>query len=504
MEGSPNRVAAPPKRYSEVWAQNNEKRVIFFLVCAYFALRLFGLAEANFNRLFDEGVYLSMMSLESSGKAHIYQDIIFGHPPAVIWVGAWFWGKVHGSIFAIRCIYIVFNLLGFIPVYLIAKRFFSTRIALLTLLLMTTAPGFANWLGRNVFLELPQNVLLYWGLWFLLCVKKPWAQVVAGGLVGLSFLVKETAIPLIFSILVALFAADMAPRSLFPMMEENERIPKKSWIWVAAGFFTTIALLLLYLSRIPNCLHYFANFYFPKRYASDGYQLRQHFYEWQNGFFALSIPFTFGVLGTFWLAWKPRHRTDLFLSLFALIYAFIIFWVPARFYWRYFVTVTPIFCMAVGVWWERFRATPRPAPLRFVVQTFQTLCVLTYVVVLVLYHVKESPTPDSHLEALLFIEKCPAPLFSLDPIWNVVSGKEMRVWEHAGGDVFGRQIAMKADPKATIALIDSCPSVVLDHDSWLFLREIPEIETHIRKHYIRVYRNKTPEDKQYLEVMSHR
>ncbi|GDX40922.1 hypothetical protein LBMAG21_12140 [Armatimonadota bacterium] len=504
MEGSTNRIAKKPKHYSLEWAQANEKRVIVFLLCAYFALRLFGLADAGLNRLYDEGVYLSMMSLESSGKAYIYKDIIFGRPPAVIWVGAWFWGKVHGSIFAIRCLYICFNLLGFMPVYLLAKRFFNTRIALLALFLMTTAPGFSNWLGRNVFLELPQNVLLYWGLWFLLCVRKPWAAATAGGLVALSFLVKETAIPLIFALLVSLLAAEYAPRRLFPMMEENDKPIKHSWLWMGAGFFAVMGLLLLYLSRIPNCLHYFASFYFPKRYSSDSYQMRQHFYEWINGFYALSIPFTFGVLGTLWLAWKPRHRTDLFVSLFALMYAFIIFWVPARFYWRYFVTVTPIFCIAVGVWWERFRAVERPATLRGIVNIFQTLFTLVAFASLLLYHIKESPTPEPYQVALLALDKCPQPVFALDPIWNVVSGKELMVWEHVGGDVFGRQIAMKADPKATIALIDSCPSVVLDHDSWLFLREIPEIEAFIRKTYIRVYRNAKPNDKMYIEVLSHR
>lgn len=463
-------------------------------------LRIAGLRENPVNAYFDEGVYLSLMQVVAAGQAALYRDIIFGHPPGVIWVGAWLWPLVGGSLFALRLGYALFCMAGFLPVYAIARRLYGPPVALTTLALLMTSPGFANWQGRTVFLELPQNVFVYAGIWLLTCVSKPRSsvQMVAGALVGCSFLVKETAIPVGFVLGAALLFAGLTRSGDGPAGQ----IDRWAWLWFGAGCAGALGAVLGYLAQIPNCLHYFAGYYSLSKNANDTYQVGQRLYDLTSGFYALPLPLTFGVIGTGQMLPRARSRVEHMLAFYAFGIALLLFLVPNRFYWRYLMPAVPIFCIGCAAWWQRFLTSEPRNPMRTSVRIFGALCILVHLISVAQYHLRESRTPAAYHEALRVLRQSPGPVFTLDPIWNAASGQLPPLWPHLGGDVHGRQLAMEANPNEAIRAIARAPTVVLNRETMRWMP--PPIERYIRKHYTTVFRNAHMPSRQYVEILRRR
>ncbi|MCS6774933.1 MAG: glycosyltransferase family 39 protein [Chloroherpetonaceae bacterium] len=463
-------------------------------------LRIVGLQENPVNAYFDEGVYLSLMQVIASGQAALYRDIIFGHPPGVIWVGAWLWPLVDGSLFALRLVYALFCMAGFLPIYAIARRLYGPPVALTTLALLMTSPGFANWQGRTVFLELPQNVFVYTGIWLLTCVpgSRPLLQITAGALVGCSFLVKETAIPAGFMLGMALLFAGLTRSGDGPAGQ----IDRWAWLWFGAGCAGALGAVLGYLAQIPNCLHYFAGYYSLTKNANDTYQIGQRLYDLINGFYALPFPLTFGVIGTGQMLSRTRSRVERMLAFYAIGIALLLFLVPNRFYWRYLMPAVPVFCIGCAVWWQQFLTSEQRRPTRSLVWTFGALCALVHLASVAQYHLWESRTPTAYHEALRVLRQGPGPVFTLDPIWNAASGQPPPLWPHLGGDVHGRQLAMEADPDQAVRAIEHAPTVVLNRETMRWMP--PSIERYIRQHYITVFRNARMPSRQYVEILRRR
>lgn len=487
----------------------------------YLMLRVWGLREQAVNTLFDEGVHLALMQRLAETGDTLYRDVLFIHPPGLILVGAWLWRRLHGDLFALRLLYIGFCSLAHIPLYLLARRLYSVRVALLTLFLIAVTPGFAGWTGRNIFLELPLNVFLYTALWLLLAVpnSRLASPMLAGLLLGVGFLVKETALVMVVAILTAwiitLFSS--APQR----GEEPERpLPETflsqdsrsfaflrgappssvrqlkregvSLLWFGLVSLALIGLLLGLLARQP---HYVRDTFTLN--AHDPFNWRLRPYELLNGFYQLPLQLTFGVAGVFWMLRRGRTREERFLGLFTLLMALLMLFVPKRFFWRYLLPVMPLCSLGVALWWERFRAMPRPLWRRAATFGFLALCGLLHLVTLILYHTKEAPDPPAYQEALRLLRASPAPLFTLDPIWAAASGKPLSRWEFACDAVFARQYGLAAPADFTRAL-RGCPVALLDKKTQELLPS--ETERVLRQEYRPVFHYGAPGERHYVEI----
>jgi 4-amino-4-deoxy-L-arabinose transferase-like glycosyltransferase len=460
------------------------------------------------NGLFDEGVYLSLMQTEARGEASIYKDIVFGHPPGVIWAGAWLWEKVHGSVYALRCIYILFCSLGLIPMYAIARRLYGAKAALMTLFLMVSSPGFANWLGSTIFLELPQNVVLYLALWILVCVPRPrpLLQMSVGALFALSFIIKQPCIPAAMAMTFALFVTAIWPQktkkwTLAPAEEEGDgQVNRTAWLYFVVAFVVVLIVVVRWLSQIPHYWEYFVYYYSLFKNTNDAaYQWGQHLYELTNGFYALPIPLTFGTLGVWWMWRNGAGRAERCLALYSLTIALMLFIIPRRFYWRYLIISMPVFCLGVAVWWQQFLARPPSRIALHTARVFAVLFGLVHCVSVVLYHTHESRNPEAYTEAIRILQNSPGPVFALDNIWAPVSGQPLTLWKHNGGDVLRRRREMEDNPQQVFVILDRSPTVLINREALYWMT--PAVENYIRAHYTTVFRHLSPGERHYVEIL---
>ena len=483
--------------------------IVGIALCAflYFLLRLWGLRANPINGLFDEGVYLSLMQMEATGRGVTYRDVIFGHPPGVIWAGAWLWNKVGRDVYWIRFLCIAFCSLAFVPMYSIARKLYGSRIALATLFLMATSPGFANWLGCTVFLELPQNVFLYQALWLLVCTPRPrpFTQIAIGFLFAISFLVKQPCIPAAIMLTIALFAYRREPQGeSHASSEVNEtrtgQVSRYAWLWFGGTFLLTLTLVVYRLSHIPNYWFYF-NYYYSifKNHNDSAYQWGQHFYELSNGFYALPIPLTFGSLGV-WHMWRQgKGRAERCLALYSMLIALFLFFLPRRFYWRYLMIAMPVFCLGAAVWWQRFLAKPHSKLVRSAAIAFAVLFGMVHMASLALYRTRDAVNPPEYKAALEVLRQSPSPLFTLNNLWAPVSGLPLVMWRHNGGDTLRRKQEMESDHDQLTAIIDQSPTVLLDYETMRWLPSYADL--HIRTHYKTIFRYQTPTERHYVEIL---
>lgn len=471
-------------------SRRQERAGIALCLVAYFALRLWRLAANPINDKFDEGVYLSLMQGVAAGKGAFYQDYILCHPPGVLWVGAWLWTQVHGSLFALRVIVICFNALALLPIYAIARRFYGVRAALITLLLLTTSPGLANWLGSTVLLDLPLNVPLYTALWMLLCLPRRGGLTAlgAGLLVGTSYLIKETALPAGLTLAAALFAASMFP---FQCRVEGKRFYRQDALLFLVAFLLICAVLLAALSRLPNYLHYTFTLN-----ANDVRNWPLRFRELQTGFFALPFLLVFGVPSVVRMAGRSRSPEERLLGVYAAMMSLFMLLVPKAFYWRYLTAALPIYALGVAVWWERFRSAAHSPAARRTVTVLAVVCGLAHLVSLVLYRTHEMVTPPAYQTALLRLQESPGPLFTLDPIWAASSGHPLTPEVQ---QLIKATIHLPVTHEEYRRVLGSCPVVLLNQET---LRWLPEtVQSDIRTHYRSLFRYLMPGESRYVEVL---
>src|SRR5262249_36758131 len=136
-----------------------------------------------------------------------------------------------------------------LPAYLLARRLFGVQAALMTLFILAVTPGLCGWLGRNIYLELPLNVLLYFAVALMVCVPSRPAYLAAGALLGFGYLIKETAITLGLGILLVLFWMERLPGA---DEAEKEACQRPGWIFFAAGFVPVCLGMIVALCAIPH------------------------------------------------------------------------------------------------------------------------------------------------------------------------------------------------------------------------------------------------------------
>ncbi len=507
-------------------AKRLRKREILAIVCLVLlgiALRLVGLRGELTNLLFDEGASLTVMQIQASGKAHLYQNFAFAHPPLIVWMGAALWKPLNGSLFALRSVYASGCMLGFLPIFAIVRRMRGSLFAIGTLAFLCLLPAFANAPGRNISLELPQNLVLFAAFWTMLVwQRKPAIAAFVGGLlVAISFLINATAIPLAIAAILALFLASKLPsvstreaetqtapldlsqppaffaREFEDAPPKSPRIEPQASLWFGLGFAVGMAALLLALARIPNFLAGVPSFYGFGRGTSILYELAHRGNELLNAFYAAPMLMTFGVLGAVTIIRQKRSQFEVFLAWFSLLSAVLLFILPLPFHWQYWMPCLTIWCLGVWVWFDDWEGNllwkGHLGPLLFLLMS------LFSIVGLVTFRTSQHQMPDTHAFALKVLEKCPEPLFTLDPIWNAASGKMPPVWAHYTDNPYQRQREMLAHPDVVNRIVFTCPTVILDQESTRWIT--PQFAKFLRENYKTVIVEGKPNDTDYVAIL---
>lgn len=477
----------------------------------YFFLRLFGQRGELINRIWDEGIYFALIKLVAEGKGQLYRDFVTVHPPAVLWAGAKIWNASHGDIVTLRVCTVLFCSLACVPMYLLVRRLYGSRTALLTLLLVTATPGFSTWLGRTVMLDLALHVPLYFALWILLCGSKDRLAypVAAGLLVGFGEILKETAITAGLAIsLGLLFSKYLVARRLSILNGGNEEaifnnktqaiagaeLHPFAWQGFTVAFLIAFLTVTLVLARIPNYLNY--AFVIKGQSAREIWRIPG---ELLNGFYMLPLQMTFGIAGAIQMA-RSTNRSECFLGLFAIINTVVMIVLPSGFYWRYLMPAMPVFSIGAILWWNRNRQVRAPAPVaRLQVVSFG-LCILVGLVTLTAYFVHDRHSPPEYKTALRILASSHGPVFTLDPIWIVASGQSIHAWRCAADPCF--RLPNVPRPQAFTDALRACPTVVLNH---VTLQQLPkETGEVVRREYRTIYLYDTSTSRTYLEILVRR
>lgn len=480
--------------------QGKERFWIVFLLFLYFLVRLWGLPGETVNRLYDEGVHLALMQMLALRKGELYRDFLFIHPPGVIWIGSWLWFKVHGSLFAIRLLGILFSSLVLAPLYVISRKLYGASGALITLALVALSPGFGGWMGRYLMLEQPANVAIYLSLWILL--RKDGSgggAVIAGLLMAADFLIKETAAPAAFAIAIALIYCGGGAFSAVPGTRLQDRIRialtrNYSWLWFTIGFLSLFIPIFLCLAHIPGYL--FDTF---KINAEENFFWNLRPYELINGFYQMPLPMTFGAVGVFLMIIRPQSSEERFLGVFALGLDLIMLITPRRFYWRYLLHAMPVFCLGFAAWLARWRARPRSLVIKRIVYSLLCLLILTDLVSFILSFTVEEKYPPGWNVALETLHNQPGPLFTLDPIWSAASHLPLYPWKSACDVVaLGQYGDVTASELTNVA--SKCPTVLLNK---LTMQNLPRSTyLYILENYHSTYSFGKPGSTYYVDVLS--
>ncbi len=467
--------------------------LIALIVILYFFLRLWHLPNYLINDKFDEGVYLSLMQGVAAGKGQLYRDYILCHPPGVIWLGGWLWTKLHGSLTMLRLIYIGVCSLALIPFWLIARKLFGDKTALLAISFYALSPGFANWLGREIFLDPLLNIPLLAVLSAIILIKKQTSilSLSLGVIMGLSYLIKETALPAALAICIAQFivSRDHYTRQLHG--EETGSFNRWSWLWFGAGTIAGFLCIILPLSHIPH----FGYYTFGLN-AQDTRNWTKHLYELQNGFYALPFPLTIGIIGIAIWVRRVRPANERFLGIFAVAVIAMMFFIPKMFYWRYLLPALPICCMSAADWLINFFEKVRRRKARRAAFASVILLGAVHLFSLVLYHTHEMVTPPEYDTALAILKNQQGSLLTLDPLWAAASGHPLTP---------NVQQLIKATIHASVpnsqyeTVLNECGNVLLDKEA---IRWLPmNVQDEIRVRFHSVFRFKKPGDSHYLEIL---
>jgi len=192
-------------------SQFKTKHILFAIFLAASLLRLWSLGSAD---LIDDESYYTFRSIgyvddvgvneqttplywfnPLPGWAHLsFHD----HPPLVFLIQHFFLSLFGMSVFVARLPFVLAGLGSVFLIYLITKRLFDQKTGLIAAALMAATP-LAVWISRVALMEgiVIAFMLLAWYL-FLRALEDPRYWFGWGIAVGLSFLAKYTAFPLLF------------------------------------------------------------------------------------------------------------------------------------------------------------------------------------------------------------------------------------------------------------------------------------------------------------------
>lgn len=328
-------------------SQKNLKKFLplgYLLALAFF-LRLPSLFEpASYG---DEGVYQVLGQAVSRGNL-LYQNIWDNKPPFLYLLYALF----DGDLFSVRLVSLIFLLFTIVVFFLLAKKIFSPKSALISTFIFTLLFSLplleGNIANAENFMLLPIISAFYLGFCFLKNKKMGGWWLVAGFLLGLAFLFKIVAIFDFAALTTFLLITHLD----FKNRQKNVKIIP-SLVFLVLGFgFPFAATALFFLSQRAFGDFYLATFSQNVSYVAWGNQLLTPF-----GWLILKLFLLLGFGGFLFLKQKAMEKSQLLIfawfsfSLFNALFA-------QRPYTHYLLVLLPSFCLLVVALWAKVKFRP--------------------------------------------------------------------------------------------------------------------------------------------------
>ncbi|MGA2967738.1 MAG: glycosyltransferase family 39 protein [Candidatus Levyibacteriota bacterium] len=331
-----------------ILAKLEKGRDVWFLIVAslvFFFLRFPSLFEPDWYG--DEGVYQTLGIGIRAGRL-LYRDIFDNKPPLLYL----FYSFVSSDQFMIRLLSLIFGLFSVIVFFYLCKRLFAnvkasyiaTGVFAVLFGLPLIEGNIANAENFMLLLNISAGYLILRSLDRNLIKRKSRILVLAGLILGLSFLIKIVAVFDFAAFVGFLFFANYSKKIIDILKIENFVREIKSLVPFVIGFFVPIAITIVYF--IFN--HAFKDFLTATLFSNVGYVGYGNQFIIPQGFLILKLI----LLGSFslFIFWKrkiyglPFVFVSLWLS-FSLFNAYF----SQRPYTHYVLAILPAFCLAIGL-----------------------------------------------------------------------------------------------------------------------------------------------------------
>ena len=325
-----------------------EKSLSFWFIIVsslvFFFLRFPSLFEPNWYG--DEGIYQTLGIAISRGEL-LYRDIFDNKPPLLYFL----YSLVNSDQFLIRLLSLVFGLLAIIVFYKLAEKILNNlRVSFIATIIFATLFGLplieGNIANAENFMLLP-NILA--GLFVFKSIsetsqnKKLKLEILAGLIIGISFLFKVVAIFDFAAFFVFLFFSNYSNKFLDIFKKENLLREIKNLLPFAISFLTPIVLVTLFFT-INGAFSYFLK---AVLFNNVGYVSYGNKFIIPQGLLILKLSMLLLFSAFLFYKRKVLNPGFVFISLWLAFSLFDAFF-SQRPYTHYVLVLLPSFSLLVG------------------------------------------------------------------------------------------------------------------------------------------------------------
>ncbi len=310
--------------------KRDAKNYILFILLLGTMLRL---STVNMLMVSDEAVYV-MASKQVYQGLKPYGDFFLAHPPAYPLITSWIFGLLGVGVWQAKIIPVILSIGSISLVYLIARKFYGLRSALLSAFVFSISVGVVQFtrsammFSEMMFFSLLAILLLFDGLE----KRESWRILISGFLLGISAIYRLFAIIPLVSILVYLLIQRM----------KNWRV----YVLLLAGLLLAVAPVLIHYNGTPM-LEQILGFHAMK---ADSPIFLKVLFLLRNGIprYLLLLPLG---LGGMYLALREKRGIDMLLSIWAFLSLAAIFIIRYPFYissYGYLINAAPALALLAG------------------------------------------------------------------------------------------------------------------------------------------------------------
>jgi len=356
--------------------ENGAKRYLLFIILLGALLRLL---TVNMLMVSDEAVYVMIAKQVYEGLG-LYGDFFLAHPPAYPLVTSWIFSLLGVGVWQAKIIPVVLSI-GCIPlIYLIARRFYGFRAALLSAFVFSISVGVVQFtrsammFSEMIFFSLLAVMFLFDGLE----KRESWRVLVSGLCLGIAMLYRLFAIIPLVSILVYLLIQRM----------KNWRI----YALLLAGLLLAVAPTLIHYNGTPM-LEQMMGFHAVK---ADSPVFLKVLFLLREGLPRYLLLLPLGLVGLC-LALREKRGPDVLLSAWVLLSLAAIFIIRYPFYmssYGYLINAAPALALLAGRTADWLKDSWKQLFLKSVIVIVIFIHIGTFMSTYVLWHVPLTDTAE--------------------------------------------------------------------------------------------------------------
>jgi 4-amino-4-deoxy-L-arabinose transferase-like glycosyltransferase len=309
----------------------------FYLLLVVFGFTLFFLIRTKY--------HLSALETDTGQYAYGAQEVLRGYfpykdfhinkPPGILFIYSMTFKFIGESSYNIKLIATLSILITSVFIYLIARKLFQAKYAVLVWVLFLLSMSLPNLQGVNANTEVFMITPLLFSLWLLIKGESKKGVLVSGFLVGVATLIKQTAL------------ANYLASILWLFLLRRKEFVKSSTIF-SLGYLIPLILTLGYLVKIGVWNEFwFSNFIFNKAYIS----LRPIWIRWlifpYRIFLENLFLWIFGSIGVINLVRLKKESTSYrsriyFLLLINFSFTFLFIQLTGQGFSHYYIHLTPL------------------------------------------------------------------------------------------------------------------------------------------------------------------